>query len=61
MSAGRQPAVFGIGTSAQSCAVGKKNSNNKSLNAQTIDSIKGIHDHAMLHGYIYCFIHRDPV
>ena len=36
--------VFGATTLAQSCAVGKKNSNNKSLNVQTLDSIKGMHN-----------------
>ena len=39
--------VFGATTPAQSCAAGKKNSNNKSLDVQTLDSIKGIHNHIL--------------
>ena len=39
--------VFGATTLAQSCAVGKNNSNNKSLDVQTLDSIKGIHNHIL--------------
>ena len=39
--------VFGATTLAQSCAVGKKNSSNKSLDVQILDSIKGIHNHIL--------------
>jgi len=41
-------AVFGVGTLAQSCAVGKKNANNKCLNGQALDSIKGMIMHLLI-------------